>query len=67
MVNKYSQPTNIADRSMATIYAIARDNANIEIVLKEYWNYGYQTYIVLTNEQAKELANDIYQIIKDGE
>jgi hypothetical protein len=67
MVNKYSQPSNIAGRNMATIYAIAHDNANIEIRLKEFWNDGHQAYIVLTNEQAKELANDIYQIIKDGE
>ena len=70
MVNKYSQLSNIAGRNMATIYAIARDNANIEIRLKEYWydgrEYTLTQSITLTNEQAKELANDIYQITWRG-
>ena len=66
-MNKYYQPSNVADSNLAMIYAIARNDAEIEIRLKTYWNNGHQAYIFLTNEQAKALADDIYQIIKDGE
>jgi hypothetical protein len=46
------------------IFAIAIDNEHIEI---QVWGKRYSINYVLTNEQAKSLAEDILQIIKDGE